>query len=100
MSEDTNRNATASWSGFSHQGQVGILIALRELQKDGIDKDNTYVQFEKHEDVAIFIAKKPQPEFVSVHQVKAYYSDGSEKKNKYKSVLNDDFEDGNDSNFE
>jgi len=52
MSEDSNRNATASWSRFSHQGQVGLLIALRELQKNGVDKDRTFVQFEKHEDVA------------------------------------------------
>lgn len=95
MSEDSNRNATASWSGFSHQGQVGLLLALRELQKDTCDKNNTYVQFEKHEDVAIFIDKLPQPEFLSVHQVKAYYSANSDKTSKYKSVLNDDFEPGN-----
>jgi hypothetical protein len=55
MSEDSNRNATASWSGFSHQGQVGLLIALRDLQKDGVDKDNNYVLFEKHEDVAVYL---------------------------------------------
>lgn len=26
------RNATASWSGYIHQGRVGILVALRELR--------------------------------------------------------------------
>lgn len=95
MSEDSNRNATASWSGFSHQGQVGLLIALRELQKEGVDKDNNYVLYEKHEDVAVYFDNSGVPEFLSVHQVKAYYSDGSDKKSKYNSVLNHDFEAGN-----
>ena len=94
MSEDSNRNATASWSGFSHQGQVGLLIALRELQKKGVDKQNTYVLFEKHEDVAVYIKNHPI-EYLSTHQVKAYYSDGSDKKSKYSSVLNGSFEVGN-----
>lgn len=94
MSEDSNRNATASWSGFSHQGQVGILIALRELQKVGVQKEKTFVQFEKHEDVAIYVVKNSTKEYISVHQVKAYYSDGSDKKSKYSSVLNGDFESG------
>lgn len=28
----SNRNPTPSWSGYSHQGQVGLLIALRECE--------------------------------------------------------------------
>ena len=25
------RNATSSWSGYNHQGKVGIFLALKEL---------------------------------------------------------------------
>lgn len=92
----SNRNATASWSGYSHQGQVGLLIALRELQKDGIDLNTCYVQFETHEDVAIYTEPAGgERTYETVHQVKAYYSDGNTSKSKYSSVLNGNFEDGN-----
>jgi hypothetical protein len=92
----SNRNATASWSGYSHQGQVGLLIALRELQKDGINLNTCYVQFETHEDVAIYTEPAGgERTYETVHQVKAYYSDGNTSKSKYTGVLNGDFEDGN-----
>jgi len=26
-----SRNATASWSGYNHQGKVGLLVALRKI---------------------------------------------------------------------
>lgn len=95
MSDVNNRNATASWSGFSHQGQVGILIALRELQKEDVDQNNTFIQFEKCEDVAIYTEVDEDIEYLSVHQVKAYYSDRSNFKSKYSPVLNGVFQLGN-----
>ena len=27
------RNAVSSWSGYNHQGKVGIFLAIRELKK-------------------------------------------------------------------
>ncbi|MGV0995997.1 ABC-three component system protein [Empedobacter falsenii] len=88
-----NRNATASWSGYSHQGQVGLLVALRKLQEDGIDLSNHFVEFENTEDVAIYEkAQDDSKNFISVHQVKAYYSAGNNTKSKYTAVLNDPFQ--------
>lgn len=92
----SNRNATASWSGYSHQGQVGLLVALRKLQENGIDLNSHYVQFETHEDVAIY--QQPiggAPVYLTVHQVKAYYSSGNSNKSTYDGVLNKNFELGN-----
>lgn len=43
-------NATSSWSGYNHQGQVGIFLALKELNKLLIRNEifNDFsVQFEK-----------------------------------------------------
>lgn len=91
----SNRNATASWSGYSHQGQVGLLVALRKLQEQ-IDLTNHFVQFETYEDVAIYeLQADGYKRYLSVHQVKAYYSDGSHLKSTYSSVLNENFDDGN-----
>ncbi len=73
-----NRNATASWSGFSFQGQVGLLVALIEMQNiDATKYDKYFLEYENREDVAIYMLKDNQTrEYLSVHQVKAYYSDG------------------------
>ncbi|MGL2995170.1 ABC-three component system protein [Flavobacterium sp. TSSA_36] len=88
----SSRNATASWSGYSHQGQVGLLVALREMRRliqSGLQNefDFHYVEYENNEDVAI---SKQLPnvakELLSVHQVKAYYSQGH-LLNTYKSVF-------------
>jgi len=92
----SNRNATASWSGYSHQGQVGLLVALRTIQIPGLDLATHFLQYETHEDVAIYV----QPvggikTYLSVHQVKAYYSNGNNLKSKYNDVLNGAFEPGN-----
>ncbi|WP_313385916.1 ABC-three component system protein [Chishuiella sp.] len=77
-----NRNATASWSGYSHQGQVGLLVALRKLQEPNIDLSNYFVEFENTEDVAIYeLTQVGEKNFLSVHQVKAYYSDGNRQNN-------------------
>lgn len=92
----SNRNATASWSGYSHQGQVGLLVALRTIQVPGLNLSTHFLQFETHEDVAIYEQSVGGvPNYLSVHQVKAYYSDGNHLKNKYYDVLNGAFEPGN-----
>ncbi|MCH2451189.1 MAG: hypothetical protein MK198_13735 [Gracilimonas sp.] len=64
----SNRNATASWSGYSHQGKVGILVALKKLNKLGLDFDGEYtLDYEQQEDVRILL----NGEAIEVHQVKA-----------------------------
>lgn len=88
----SNRNATASWSGYSHQGSVGILVALRDMRKLILEgKQNEfnihYLEYENNEDVAISKQITGEPkELISVHQVKAYYSQGH-LLNTYKSVF-------------
>lgn len=92
----SKRNATASWSGYSHQGQVGLLIALRKMQEIGIDLNTHYVQFENHEDVAIYEELIGGVRtYLTVHQVKAYYSATNLYKSTYDGVLNGNFEPGN-----
>lgn len=65
-------NATSSWSGYNHQGQVGIFLALKELN-ELLQKDKDYnsysVKFEKEdgEDIDIMCNNK----IMSRHQVKA-----------------------------
>lgn len=70
------RNATASWSGFSHQGQVGLLVAIRKIKENGVDLTNHFLEYEKREDIAICKRVGGTEEYLSVHQVKAYYSKG------------------------
>ncbi|MGV3609437.1 MAG: ABC-three component system protein [Fluviicola sp.] len=78
----SNRNATASWSGYSHQGQVGLFVALREIRKcilNGLQAefDIYFLEYETREDVAIHKQLiSGEISVLSVHQVKAYYSDG------------------------
>jgi hypothetical protein len=92
MDTNCNRNATATWSGFSHQGQIGLLVALREMNRlKNEDLENEFdihfLEYESREDVAIY--KKigdATPEYLSVHQVKAYHSNGH-LINTYKSVF-------------
>lgn len=92
----SNRNATASWSGYSHQGQVGLLVALRKLKENGIDLNTHYVQFETHEDVAIYHEPIGGARvYLTVHQVKAYYSATNSYKSTYYEALNGNFEPGN-----
>lgn len=65
----SNRNATASWSGYSHQGKVGIYIALRTI--NGLDEeinDELILDYEQQEDVRL----KRNGQAIEVHQVKAY----------------------------
>lgn len=80
------RNATASWSGYSHQGKVGLMLALEEivrLMKEGINNFEEWcVEYESAEDIDI----KNNDKVHSRHQVKAYL-DGTTLK-KYEDVLN------------
>ena len=88
----SNKNATATWSGFSHQGQVGLLIALREIRRlfdEGRENelDIHFLEYEQTEDCAIYRKEgNNAPEYLSVHQVKAYYSQGH-LLNTYRSVF-------------
>lgn len=93
----SNRNATASWSGFSHQGQVGLLVALKEIIKlrnadKGNQLTNYFVEYENKEDAAIYNIDNGNTNYLSVHQVKAYYSNGNNTKSKYSGVLNGTFD--------
>jgi hypothetical protein len=77
----SNRNATASWSGYSHQGMVGLLVTLREIRRIIIAGNQNqlgefHLTYESYEDVALYRLLNGAPQFLSVHQVKAYYSNG------------------------
>lgn len=80
------RNATASWSGYSHQGKVGLMLAIKEicrlLCEDECSFDEWCVEFESAEDIDI----KNKGKVVSRHQVKAYINGTTLKK--YEDVLN------------
>jgi hypothetical protein len=88
-----NRNATASWSGYSHQGQVGLLVALRMLQEPSIDLNTHFLEYESREDVAIYVlGSGGNKKYLSVHQVKAFYSGNNSSKIRYNNVLNGTFD--------
>lgn len=68
-----SRNATASWSGYAHQGKIGLLVAIRKLiSLHGSDSDlATYqIKYETQEDVSLIENGIP----TQIHQVKAYTS--------------------------
>jgi hypothetical protein len=68
-----SRNATASWSGYSHQGKIGLLIALIKLNNlHGINSVLTdfCLSYETQEDVSLL----ENGNAIEVHQVKAYTS--------------------------
>ena len=68
-----SRNATASWSGYAHQGKIGLLVAIRKLiSLHGSDPDlSTYqIKYETQEDVSLTENGIP----IQIHQVKAYTS--------------------------
>jgi hypothetical protein len=65
-----SRNATASWSGYSHQGKVALLIALRKintLHANGGNLNDYILECENHEDASI----KYHANILEAHQVKA-----------------------------
>jgi hypothetical protein len=77
-----SQNATASWSGYSHQGKVGLLIALRKINSlhcTGLD--DYYVEYETQEDVKLVQVVNS----IEVHQVKAYVNGST--KGSYASAL-------------
>src|SRR5699024_10625950 len=80
----SNRNATASWHGYTHQSKVGVLLALRKinklLEKDEM-LDDWIIKFESAEDFDIMHGSKVN----SRHQVKAYKN--GNYPNAYKDVL-------------
>lgn len=79
-------NATSSWSGYNHQGQVGIFLSLSELNKlieNGISYQDYSVQFEKEDGEDIDIVRDSC--VISRHQVKAKTS--SKNLNDYSDVL-------------
>ena len=64
------RNATGSWSGYLHQGKVGILLALIEINRlleNDEDVSTWKIEYESAEDIDI----KYGNEVISRHQVKA-----------------------------
>lgn len=80
----SNRNATSSWHGYTHQSKVGVLLALRkikELLEENEPLDNWKVEFESAEDIDIKHGFKVD----SRHQVKAYKN--GKYPNAYKDVL-------------
>lgn len=79
------RNATPSWSGYLHQGKVGLLLTLINL-KELLEKGQPYgewvIEYESSEDIDI----KNGTIVVSRHQVKAYKN--AKYPNDYADVLN------------
>ena len=66
-----SQNATASWSGYAHQGKIGVLCALRKINSlNGLNPNLTdySIEFETQEDVVL----KHNGTAIEVHQVKAY----------------------------
>ena len=89
----SNTNATASWSGYSYQGQVGLLVALRQIQNVPDELPLHFLEYEICEDAAIYKLDNQQTkQYLSVHQVKAYYSAYNNTKSNYDSVLNGNFQ--------
>ena len=90
-------NATSSWSGYNHQGQVGIFLALKELNmliQNGKDFRDYSVQFEKEDGEDVDIVR--WTEVISRHQVKA--KKNKKNLNDYKDVLTGFKKDGVDEN--
>ncbi|NFI07553.1 hypothetical protein FDF97_03350 [Clostridium botulinum] len=79
------RNATASWSGYLHQGKVGIFLGLQKINelinKSSQDLDKWKIEYESAEDIDIKNADLVE----SRHQVKAYKD--AKYPNDYKDVL-------------
>lgn len=78
------RNATASWSGYLHQGKVGMLVALSQINHlldNKISLKGWVVEYESAEDIDI----KNNGVVESRHQVKA--KKGGTNPNAYKDVL-------------
>lgn len=74
-----SNGATSIWSGYNHQGRVGLFVGLREVNRlkgvEGQDLNKWKLIFELGEDFQIIheIAND-STEVISRHQVKAYNS--------------------------
>ena len=69
---EEKRNASASWSGYVHQGKVGFLVALRSLKDCIIKGEKSYLQYElKYENAEDFDITDESGKVLSRHQVKA-----------------------------
>ncbi|SJN27422.1 hypothetical protein FM115_04030 [Marinilactibacillus psychrotolerans 42ea] len=66
-----NRNATASWSGYLHQGKVGMFLSLQKIN-DCLLNDKAFnritMEYESAEDIDLKLGNL----VISRHQVKAY----------------------------
>jgi|SRR5690625_313097 len=84
----SNRNATGSWHGYTHQSKVGILLALQKIKKL-LNKEKSLeswiVEYESAEDIDIKHGIKVDTR----HQVKTY-RDGNYP-NDYKDVLRETY---------
>ena len=66
-------DATPTWSGFNHQGSVGILVTLKKinsLKKGEIQWSDLFIEYEGLEDFSIY----ENGEYTEIHQVKNYNS--------------------------
>lgn len=94
-----NRDATAIWSGYNHQGKVGLFVALREMANlaENAPYDSItvalfgewHIEFEQAEDFDIY-TKPPcaDPNYIhSRHQVKAHAGQDGRQFSKYKKVV-------------
>lgn len=91
-----DNGATAIWSGYNHQGRVGLFVALREIAR--LKHENASIDtgdflklleswdlvFELREDFEIIHKQGVAKELISRHQVKAY---DSVVESKYSKVL-------------
>ncbi len=85
-----SRNATASWSGYSHQGKIALLIALRKINSlhgTPVNLNDYWLECEAHEDASIRLGSA----ILEAHQVKA--KNGSTTISAYTDALKI-FEDG------
>lgn len=88
--DNNRRNATASWSGYLHQGKVGILVALREIHRlltinSGDSLTGWKIHYEIGEDFDII---NNSGCIISRHQVKANKNTNGRKAH-YTKAIND-----------
>jgi hypothetical protein len=89
---EERRNATPSWSGYLHQGQVGLIVALdmlslRLVEDPELTSINTFkLAYEYHEDFSIL---NGEDDIVSMHQVKARVGAGNNKMSTYRTAIKD-----------
>lgn len=89
----SSRNATASWSGYAHQGKIGLLVAIRKIRFLNCTGLAMFqIEQETREDVCI----KTGSTILEVHQVKAYMS--TDAISSYRDALQD-FEPGTTDNY-